>query len=99
MPLGETMQRVAERIVHLRSVFDDSLLAERLDRRDADSARERMPAVSKPACEELVAYPRGERLPDRHRSERHVAGVDALRHRDDVGYDVPVVDGEPLARA
>ena len=33
------------------------------------------------------------------RAERHVAGVDPLRDGDDVGHDVPVLAGEPLAGA
>ena len=65
----------------------------------AGRARERMAAVGQPAGEELVAQPLGDRLGDDHRAERDVARVDPLRHREDVGDDVPVVAREPLAGA
>ncbi len=42
------------RAAHLGGVLDDALLAERLDRRDADRARERMAAVRQAAGEVLV---------------------------------------------
>src|SRR3712207_7881583 len=34
-------------------------------------------------------------LGDDHRAERHVAGVDPLRHGEDVRHDVPVLAREP----
>ena len=36
-------------------------------------------------------------LRDDHAAERHVAGVHALRERDEVGRDIPAIDREPLA--
>src|SRR3954453_9566677 len=99
MLLAGPAQQTAQRLAHLGGMLDDALLAERLDRRDPDGARKGMAAVGEPAGEILVADPRSEVLAERHGAERHIAGVDALRHRDDVGNDVPVVDAEPLARA
>ena len=32
-------------------------------------------------------------------AERQVAAGQSLRHRDEIGYDVPVVHGKPLAGA
>ena len=58
-----------------------------------------MPRVRQSAREVLVAHPLGERLADDHRAERHVARVDALGDGDDVRDDVPVLAGEPAARA
>ena len=83
----------------LGRVLDDPLLLERLDRGDRRSARERVAGVGEPAGEEAVAQLVGDRLGDDHRPERDVARVDPLRDREDVGDDVPVVAGEPLAGA
>jgi hypothetical protein len=58
-----------------------------------------MPAVGEPAGEVLVAHPVSELLPNDHRAERDVAGVDALGDGEDVGDDVPVLASEPLAGA
>ena len=58
-----------------------------------------MPGVREPAGEEAAAHPVDELLADDHRAERHIPGVDALRDRDDVRDDVPVLAGEPRARA
>ena len=99
MLAGEPVQGLSEDVSHLGRVLDDPLLAERLDRGDADGTRERMPAVREPACEHLVADPRSDRLADRHRSEGDIAGVNALGQREDVGHDVPMVDGEPPSGA
>ena len=52
------------------------------------------PAVEHPLLERLV-----DRVVDDHAAERDVTGVDALRERDQVRRDAPVVDGEPLAAA
>jgi hypothetical protein len=58
-----------------------------------------MARVGEAAGEVLVTYPVGDRSADDHRAERDVARVDALRDREDVRNDVPVVDAEPLAGA
>src|SRR5207302_9963611 len=91
MLLRELAEQRLEHRSELGGVFDDSLLPKRLDRSDADGAGERMAAVREPAGEAAASDPVRERLTDRHRAERDVAGVDALRHREDVGDHVPVL--------
>src|SRR5205823_6561084 len=63
------LERRAEHAAHLRRVLDDPLFAERLDRGDADRARERMAAVCEAAGEVLVLQPCSDRLAHRHRAE------------------------------
>ena len=58
-----------------------------------------MAGVGEPAREELVAHLVDDLAAGDHRAERHVAGVDPLRDAEDVGDDVPVLAGEPLAGA
>ncbi len=99
MALGELRQLLGEHVAHRRRVLDDALVLERLDRRDGGRARQRMPRVREPAGEELVLDRLVHVLAHRHRAERHVARVDALRRRDDVRHDVPVLAREPAAGA
>ena len=80
-------------------VLDHALLPERLDRRDARGAGERVARVGEPTGEEAVLDRLVDVVAHGHRAERDVAGVDPLRGRDDVRDDVPVVAGEPAARA
>src|SRR3954470_12120552 len=51
MLLREPPQCIAECVAHLRGMLDDAFLAERLDRRDADSTCKGMAAVGEPAGE------------------------------------------------
>ena len=57
------------------------------------------PLYVSPPAKGLSRDPVAELLVDDHRPEGHVAGVDALRHREDVRHDLPVLAGEPLAGA
>ncbi len=56
-----------------------------------------MARVGEPAGEELSTYPVRNVPPEDHRPERDVSRVDALRHRDDVRDDVPVLTRKPAA--
>ena len=58
-----------------------------------------MAGVGEPAGEEPVAHLVDDLAAGDHRAERHVARVDPLRDGDDVRDDVPVLAGEPAARA
>ena len=58
-----------------------------------------MAGVGEPAREEPVAHLIDDLAAGDHRAERDVAGVDPLRDAEDVGDDVPVLAGEPLAGA
>ena len=58
-----------------------------------------MAAVGQAPSEVLVLQPLGDRLTDDHRTQRHIAGVDALRHGEDVRHYVPVLAGKPATGA
>src|SRR5215210_7299338 len=96
---GEPLERLAPYRPELGRVLDDAFLLEGLDRRHRRGARQRVAAVGEPAREVLVLHPVGDRLPDDHGAEGHIARVDALGDREDVGHDIPVVHAEPLAGA
>src|SRR4029453_16236367 len=93
--LREGRELLAQVVAHCSRVLDDALLAERLDRRDADRAGERVAGVRQPTGEEPVLDRVVDMVADGHRAERNVPRVDSLRGRDDVGDDVPVVAAEP----
>src|SRR5205823_1687056 len=75
---------VAQNFPHRGGVFDDALLAQRLDRRDTSRARKRMARVREAAGEVAVEHPFRELLVDDHRAEWDVARVDPLG----AGHDV-----------
>ena len=52
MTLGQPRQLLGEHVPHRGGVLDDRPPPERLDRREGDRARERVPAVGEPAAEE-----------------------------------------------
>ena len=78
--------------------LDESVFLVDGDRRQRGGARERVAVIGEAAgtrVAEMSAIVR--RMPDR--AERHVGARQSLGHRHQIGHDVPVVDGEPLAGA
>jgi hypothetical protein len=78
-------------------VLDDALLLEDVDGGRGRRAGERVARVGEPAGDRGVGERVGDAPADDHAAERHVARVHALGEADEVGRDVPVLHGEPLA--
>ena len=84
-------------LAHSARVADHVVLFVRLDGAQGRRAGERVTVVGQPAVKDVLlevvrdfgAYP--------DRSKRDVAAGQPLRHGDDVGDDLPMVDGKPLA--
>ena len=70
-----------------------------VDRGDGGGAGQRVPGVGEAAGVGARGEGLGDRGGDGDAAERHVAGVDALGEGHQVGDDVEVVGGEPLAGA
>ena len=78
-------------------MLDDALLLEDVDAGHGRRARQRVSAVGEATGELTLAERVGDALADDHATERQIARVHALGEADEVGGDVPVLDGEPLA--
>src|SRR5207245_6281371 len=82
---------------HPPGVADDVVLSVRLDGAQGGGAGQGVTVGGQPAVKDVLlevirdfgAYP--------DRSKRDVAAGQPLRHGDDVGDDLPMVDGKPLA--
>ena len=80
-------------------VADEVVVLDHLHRGDRRRHAERMRVVGQPAPEHVLVEVLGHVRREADGAERRVRGRQPLRRRDDVGHDVPVVHGEPLARA
>ena len=69
------------------------------DRRQRRRARKRVAAVREAARKHLVVEEIRDLPPNPDGAERDIRARNPLRHRHDVGNDLPVIDGEPLARS
>ena len=84
---------------HLLRPLDQAVLFVDRQRGERGGAGERMAVVGEPAVEHVVLEVIGNRAAHADGAELHVRARQALRHRDDVGHHLPVIDREPLAGA
>ena len=80
-------------------VLDNFFFLKDVDRGDRGGARQWVTAVCQAAWVCAILKRVGDLLADDYAAERNVARVDALGEADQVGRDIPVIDGEPLAAA
>ena len=78
--------------------FDQPVFLIDIQGRERRGARERMAVVGQAGRKDAVLEPVGDLAAHADGAHRHVRARQTLGHRDDVGHDVPVIDGEPLAR-
>ena len=78
---------------------DQIVLFVHVERGEGRRAGEGVAVVGETAEEHALVEVVGNRPPHPDGAELHVRARQALRHRHDVGHDVPVVDGEPAAGA
>ena len=84
---------------HPGGALDEPVLLVDRDRGDRRRAADRVDVVRQPAGERPVGEDVRDRAAHHDRAERQVGRRQALRHRQQVGHDVPVVDREPAAGA
>ena len=99
MPLLKSRQQLLHQHAHAPRVVDQPVVLVDLNRRERRRARQRMAVVGEAAVEHLVPKMIRDRPAHADGAERHVRARQPLRHRQDVGHDVPVIDRKPLAGA
>ena len=62
-------------------------------------AAKRVTVIGEAPSEHPIAEMVGNWLSQPHRAERHVSARETLGHGQQIGNDMPVIDGEPLAGA
>src|SRR5438132_6111655 len=85
-------------LAHPARIAYHVVLFVRLDRTQGRRAGERVTVVGQPAIEDVLLEVIRDLRAHPDRAERDVAARQPLRHGDDVGDHLPMVDGEPLAR-
>ncbi len=88
---------VAHDVAQAGGALDEPVLLVDPDRGQRGRQAHRMAAVGQPAVEHLRVEGLGDVVAHGHRAEREVAGGEPLGHRQQVGHDAPVIDGEPAA--
>src|SRR2546427_12266207 len=83
-------------LAHPLCVTDHVVSLVGLDGAQRGGAGERMAVIGEPAIEDAVLEVLRDLRAYSNRAERDVTARQTLCHRDDVGHDIPMVDGKPL---
>ncbi len=95
----EIVHQASHHPTHALRVADNVVFLHHAQNCDCGGEAHGVRAVRQAAVENSVFVVVGDLVADGNRTQRHVGRGEALRHRDEIGHDLPVIHREPLARA
>ena len=99
MAFSQVGEQARHQLTHPLRARNQLIFFVHRDGRERGGARERMAVIGQTSREHFVLETVGDPSPHANRAERHVRARQSLRHRHQIGHDVPMIHGEPFARA